>query len=107
MNLVLPSPLSLSRAVSHALSHAFAGLQRRRPPVARPAQRRDLAQDTVWALPQPQGGRIECLSGALWLTQDWQPHDIFLTAGQSCTVHLPYRLLVQATEPARLQWHAA
>ncbi|MDZ4074375.1 MAG: DUF2917 domain-containing protein [Hylemonella sp.] len=106
MNLVLPSPLSLPRAMAHALSQVFAG-QPRRSCAARPATLRELPQDTVWALPHPQGRRIECLSGALWITQDWQPHDIFLSAGQSCTVHLPHRLLVQATQPARVQWHAA
>ncbi|MEK9952772.1 MAG: DUF2917 domain-containing protein [Curvibacter sp.] len=109
MNLALPSPLSLPRALSRTLSCLLAGprSRAREASAARPADLRALPQDAVWVLPHPQGQRIECLSGALWITQDWQPADIFLSAGQSCTVHLPYPLRVQALQPARVQAHAA
>lgn len=106
MNLILPSPLSLS----HALSRTIAAwrLAPARPRPATPGSVTfALAADAIHELPQPQCQRIVCLSGVLWITQDWQCQDIVLTPGQSYSATGRHRLLIQALESARLQIHAA
>ncbi len=106
MNLILPSPLSLSRSLSRAIN-AWLPAPPRQMPVARRPATLALAADAIRELPQPRGQRIVCVSGVLWITQDWQCQDIVLSPGQSYTVPTQHRLLIQALESARLQIHGA
>lgn len=106
MNLVLPTPFPF-RTVIDGLLHLRLPMSRRRAVAARPLAPRALQKDTIWVLPHPRGVRIECLSGELWITQDWQRRDILLAPGQSYAVDGAHRLLVQALQTAQFQVHPA
>ncbi|MBX9872661.1 MAG: DUF2917 domain-containing protein [Burkholderiaceae bacterium] len=106
MNLILPSPLFLSHALPRAIAAWRLAPARPRPATLGPVALA-LAADAIRELPQPQRQRIVCVSGVLWITQDWQCQDIVLMPGQSYTVPGRHRLLIQALESARLQIHAA
>ncbi len=45
--------------------------------------------------PGKPGARVICTTGALWLTQQDDPHDHVLKAGQSFTLRQPGTVLVQ------------
>jgi len=102
MNLVLPSPFPLRTAIDGLLRLRLP-LSRRQAVAARPLAPRALQKDAIWVLPHPRGVRIECLSGELWITQDWQRHDILLAPGQSYVADGTHRLLVQALQAAQFQ----
>lgn len=74
----------------------------RSAPAAPPASR-TLARGAILRIPEPAGARIDCLAGSLWVTQDNDPRDIMLEAGESCELSGRARVLVQALEPARLR----
>ena len=42
-----------------------------------------LAKGRIRRVHRPLGQRVECLTGALWLTQDGDPRDIVLAPGES------------------------
>jgi len=48
------------------------------------------------------GTRIVCVAGELWITQDQDTVDHFVTAGGSFTIGAPGKVLVQAQQPARV-----
>ncbi len=100
MNLALPTPFPF-RSVIGGFLHLRLPMSRRPSVAAKPVAPRALQKDAVWVLPQPRGVRIECLSGALWITQDWQRRDILLAPGQSHVVDGSHRLLVQAMQTAQ------
>lgn len=110
MNPVLSSPPSLSQALSRSLSQALGALRLALAPgrAASPCPvRLALEADAIHTLPRPRGQCIVCLSGSVWITQDWQRQDIVLTPGQRYTVPVAQRLLIQALASARLEIHAA
>lgn len=103
MNLALPTPFPF-RSAMDALLHLRLPMSRCETVATRPlAPRRALQKDAVWMLPHPRGVRIECLSGELWITQDWQRRDVFLAPGQSHAIDSAHRLLVQALQTAQFQ----
>lgn len=102
MNLALPTPFPFRTAID-GLLHLRLPLSRRQAVAARPLAPRALQKDAICVLPHPRGVRIECLSGELWITQDWQRHDILLAPGQSHVVDGTHRLLVQALQAAQFQ----
>jgi len=44
---------------------------------------RPLAKGRIRRVHEPLGRRIECVTGSLWVTQDGDPRDIVLAAGES------------------------
>lgn len=54
-------------------------------------------------LPASQGRHIDCLQGCLWITQDGDPRDVVLQAGQRFSGDHGRRTLVHALEPARVR----
>lgn len=102
MNLVLPTPCLFCSAIDGFL-HLRLPISRRQAVVAGTWAPRALQQDAICVLPHPRGMRIECLSGELWITQDWQRRDVLLVPGQSHVVDGSHRLLVQALQTARFQ----
>jgi len=106
MNLALPTPFPF-RSASHELLRLRLPTFRRQAVAVSHPELRELQKNAIWALPQPQGVRIECLSGELWITQDRQRRDVILEAGQSFACDGPHRVLVQALQTARFQVRAA
>lgn len=51
----------------------------------------------------PQGWRIECVSGCAWITQDGDLHDTVVAPGQCHVVQGPARLLLQALDDCTLR----
>lgn len=64
------------------------------PPVM-PLQRRQ-----TFKLRARQGERIECRTGQLWVTQDGDPRDVILKAGECFTLDRPGSALVSALQEA-------
>lgn len=104
MNLALPTPFPFRSAIDGFL-HLRLPISRRQAVAAGPWAPRALQKDAICVLPDPRGVRIECLSGELWITQDWQRRDVLLAPGQSYAVDGSHRLLVQALQTARFQVH--
>jgi hypothetical protein len=60
-----------------------------------------LEADDVLPLRDVKGGRITCVSGALWITEDGNPNDIVLEPGASHEVTRKGTLLLQAVRPSQ------
>ena len=84
----LPSPSFLSRFFA-----APAGILPRT---------HEMARGAIYRIEQPDGCRVACLSGSIWVTQDRDPRDIMLAAGEDCRITGNARVLVQALEAARI-----
>lgn len=69
--------------------------------VSHPAPTR-LAHRKVLDLRDRTGDRVECLDGSVWITQDGDPRDVVLDAGESFTLDRPGTALVYALEDARV-----
>lgn len=106
MHLTLPAPLSIRPAMEWLLRLRLP-ISHRQTVATGPMEPRELPKDATWVLPQPGGMRIECLSGELWITQDWQRRDVLLAPGQSYAVEGTHQLLVHALRSARFQVHLA
>jgi hypothetical protein len=53
---------------------------------------------------QPEGWRIDCMSGSAWITHDGDPRDTLLHAGDSHRVdHADGALLLQALDDCHLR----
>ena len=62
-----------------------------------------LQRNAFMHLRDPQGWRIECLSGCAWITQEGDPQDTLLGPGQSHVARHPARLLLQALDDCALR----
>jgi hypothetical protein len=56
----------------------------------------------ILRLRDASGTRVQCLKGALWITQDRDPEDHFIGAGDALTLDRPGLVLIHAIEPAGL-----
>jgi len=56
----------------------------------------------VIRLYDPAGARVECVSGALWITQDRDRDDHFLSAKDALTLERPGLALIRAQEPSEI-----
>jgi hypothetical protein len=54
----------------------------------------------ILRLRDASGTRVQCLKGALWITQDRDPEDHFIGAGDGLTLDRPGLALIHAIEPA-------
>ncbi len=64
---------------------------------------RTIERGSILRIPRPKGVHIECLAGALWVTQDNDPRDIMLAPGEDCLLSGRARVLVQALEHSQLR----
>ena len=69
--------------------------------VSKPATTR-LAHRRILNLHDRRGDRVECLDGSVWITQDGDPRDVVLDAGESFTLDRPGTALVYALADARV-----
>src|SRR5882672_4282801 len=62
-----------------------------------PLERREVIR-----LHDPRGARVECVRGALWITQNSDHRDYFLAANDALTLDRPGLALIHAQEPSEL-----
>lgn len=63
---------------------------------------RSLAKDSLLRIRKGRGQTVMVIEGLAWVTQDGDPRDIFLEAGESFTLTCPEMTLVQALADTRL-----
>src|SRR5258707_14176636 len=51
---------------------------------------------------EPKGARVECVRGALWITQNRDYEDYFLAANDALTLDRPGLALIHAQEPSEI-----
>ena len=56
----------------------------------------------VLRLYDPEGARVECVRGAVWITQDRDREDYFLAANDALTLDRPGLTLIHAQEPSKI-----
>jgi Protein of unknown function (DUF2917) len=69
--------------------------------VSTPAATR-LAHRGMLQLRDHAGDRIDCLDGSVWITQDGDPRDVVLDAGEAFTLDRPGTAIVYALADARV-----
>ena len=62
---------------------------------------RDLPKTGLFRIHDGQGQRIECLQGCLWVTQESDPRDIILEAGEGFTIDRAGETFLSALSDAR------
>jgi hypothetical protein len=62
----------------------------------------DLPKGSLLQVPRAKGKAVAVVQGLVWVTQDGDPRDQFLHAGQSFVFDRTGLALVQALEPSRL-----
>src|SRR5437773_3759752 len=55
----------------------------------------------------PRGARVECVRGALWITQHRDHEDYFLAANDALTLERPGLALIHAQERSRSEEHTS
>jgi hypothetical protein len=61
-----------------------------------------LERREVLRLHDPRGARVECVRGALWITQNRDRQDYFLAANDALTLDRPGLALIHAQEPSEV-----
>ncbi len=61
-----------------------------------------LNKNQTLTIARPEHTQIECFNGCVWVTQDGDPKDILLEAGQSLLLEQPARVLVHALESSQV-----
>jgi len=61
-----------------------------------------LERREVIRLHDPRGARVECVRGALWITQNEDRRDYFLAANDALTLDRPGLALIHAQEPSEI-----
>jgi Protein of unknown function (DUF2917) len=61
-----------------------------------------LAHRRMLRLRDHDGDRVECLDGSVWITQDGDPRDVVLDAGEGFTLDRPGTAIVYALADARV-----
>ena len=62
-----------------------------------------LNKNQTLTLARPKHTQIECFNGCVWVTQDGNPKDILLEAGETLVVDQPARVLVHALESSQVR----
>ena len=62
-----------------------------------------LAAGETLRLPSPRGLEVRCEAGHLWITEEAQPDDVWLAAGQRVRLVGQGLAVVEAKGPARLK----
>lgn len=75
----------------------------RQTPSAPLASTHELAQGATVALARPLGRRLECLSGCIWITLDYDERDHIVQAGESFVAASDQRALIHALEASRIR----
>lgn len=57
-----------------------------------------LSKNALVSIARPLGCRIDCVQGAVWVTHDGDPRDLFILAGEQHIADQRPRMLVQALE---------
>jgi hypothetical protein len=63
-----------------------------------------LADDQILSLTEARGWTVECRRGRLWITQDGDPRDIFIGAGERFTFDRDTPVLVSALGESTVAW---
>ncbi len=63
----------------------------------------ELRRSATFALAHPQGQRVECLAGCLWITLDRDARDFIVEAGESFVADRDQRALVHALEASQVR----
>lgn len=95
---------------SHA-GHLFSGWRRtphsaagrRILVVSDPGDAQDLHKNGTITVLRPASTEVECLQGCVWITQDGDPLDIVIDAGQRFRAERDTRMLIHALEPSRVR----
>lgn len=58
-------------------------------------------------LDDARGTRVVCVEGELWITQDGDTADYFVYAGQSFTINVRGKVVIQAQRPTRIELREA
>lgn len=62
-----------------------------------------LNKNQTLTITRPEYTQIECFNGCVWVTQDGDPRDILLEAGETLVVDQPARVLVHALESSKVR----
>lgn len=90
------------------LAWGLASRERRAPQACRPPPGVvTLGKGSIHRIERPAGWVVACVAGSVWLTHDGDPRDIVLAAGERHVADRASRLLVQALEPAAIEWAPA
>jgi hypothetical protein len=65
---------------------------------------RRLAKTDLLKLSDAAGHTIQCCAGCIWITQENDPRDVYLSAGESFTFDRPGTALISAGQGMRNEW---
>jgi hypothetical protein len=73
-----------------------------RPSHARTRSERAFSAGALWGFDAKPGARVSCVDGSIWVTQTGDGADHVLGEGESLTVDLRGRVVIQALADARV-----
>ena len=62
----------------------------------------ELQREGLMNLRAPKGSTIECETGLVWVTQEGEPDDYWLPAGQSLVLPRSGRIVIEAAQSSRI-----